>query len=711
MSLTPGLAVQILELVPARPRRGLALAEAVLGADTAPARLAGSPAEAQGSPQFLHDLARFVAHGPDAAPEVTLDELLEIRIARLGPEPQRRLLESVAVAGQPIPQATALRAAEVDHDARATVQQLLGMGLLRSLSAADGDRLDAYHERTREVVLAHLDGPALRQRPATASPPHLEQDPPPQDHELLARLFRGAGDLPRARHHAASPPAPPSRPATSTAPPPSSSSPPTSPRPPRPPTSTRRGEPSPAPAEPRRRRVLPGRKDRPDKPAAPVAGHAPPDRPAPPCTCSRPATSRPAAPPSPRASPPPASPPPSASMGGRLAALWRRGQMAVRGLQWTERPPPRAPPIDLARVDLLHAAALGELASDPPAAVNVQAQHLLLALQTGEPRRVAHALVVEASLAAHLGPGGRSRMEVSLAEARRLATVLEDPLLASHADLVETAAASLHADWRLALARAEALHRSRGDDDRGLPWARQVARLQELRALHRLGRWTTLQARLPPLLAPAIDRDDRCAIVWLHALDVWLHLAADDLDAARRSLTTAEVAWPYPPAAGYHAQHLELAEARSAVLLYAGEPARAWRAAQDDAPHLARTGLLQAPALQQVAHDIRGRSALAAWRVAPKDQALRRAALRAADDLQASGARGHADLLRAGAHDPDPAVAYAAGARLLHSAAHSFESQDLAIQLAVTRLRLGDPAALAALGVRDPIRLAAVLAP
>ena len=712
MSDTPGLTVQILDLSPLDPAEALTLAEAVLGQDTAPARLARLASEAQGSPQFLHDLARFVAHGPDAAPEVTLDELLEIRIARLGPEP-RRLLESVAVAGQPIPQATALRAAAIGHDSRAVVQQLLGMGLLRSLSAADGDRLDAYHERAREVVLTHLDGPGLRQRSHSLAAA-LEADPPPQDHDLLARPHRGAGDLPRASHHAlaAAAAAQSARSwdraasllklAADLASPAEAAA-----------LLSRRGETlaragrSAAAAE----SYLSARTgDHAPRRGSPhdlhltaqaavhllTSGHRQAGLAALAEGFAAAGLAR-----------------PSATMGARLAALWRRGQMAVRGTQWTERPASAVPPAELARVELLWAAALGELASDPAAAADIQAQHLLLALQTGEPRRVAHALVVEASLAAHLGPGGRTRMEVALAEARRLATALDDPQLAGHADLVEAAAASLSADWKLALARAEALHRSRGDDDRGLPWTRQVARLQELRALHRLGRWTTLQARLPPLLAPAQDRDDRCAIVWLHALDVWLHLAADDPDAARRSLTTAEVAWPYPPAAGYHAQHLEIAEARCAVLLYTGEPARAWSAAQDDAPHLART-TLQAPALQQLALDIRGRSALAAWRAAPRDLTLRRAALRAADDLQASGARGHADLLRAGAHDPDPAVAYAASTRLLHSAAQSFESQDLAILLAVTHLRLGDRAALAALAalaVRNPLRLAAVLAP
>jgi hypothetical protein len=305
-------------------------------------------------------------------------------------------------------------------------------------------------------------------------------------------------------------------------------------------------------------------------------------------------------------------------------------------------------------------------------------------------------------------------MEVALTEARRLAARIDDPQIAQLADLCETAATSLSGDWSLALARAEAL--ARHDDDRGLPWSRSVRQLQELRALFHLGRWSALQAKLPAALAAAEDRDDRVARVWTHALHACLQLAAGDPDAARRDLAAAEAAWPAAPAHGYHVQHLQIAEARTAVLLHTGEVQRAWQTVHDDAPHLARAGFTQAPALHALALDVRARSALAAWRRQPRDQALRRAALRAADDLQAVGARGHADLVRAGAHDPDLTHAYTApqSVRLLRSAAAAFEASHLGIHLAVARIRLGEPAGpvlLAAQGIRDPDRLAAVLAP
>ncbi|MBL9103419.1 MAG: serine/threonine-protein kinase PknK [Myxococcales bacterium] len=714
MSDTQGLDVRVVELSPLDASEALRLAEAVLGQDTAPARLRKLANEAQGSPQFLHDLARFVAHGPGASPELTLDELLEIRMARLAAAP-RRLLEVVAVAGQPIAETFALKAAGVEQDGHAAVQQLLALGLLRSLSAADGDRLDAYHDRAREIVLTHLDGPGLRQLHQDLAAA-LEACEPTCDPLLLVRLHRGAGDLLRARQHAANAAASAfekrlwDRAASLYALAADLSSSPSSASEfhlHRADALARSGR-SAAAAE-AYLAARTGTEEHPGRWNPPAvrltafasallltAGHREAGKAALAAGFAAVGLS-----------------PPAATVGARLAALWRRGQMAVRGTAWTERAAASVPEAELARVDLLWAAAIGDLACEPVAAADVQAQHLLLALQTGEPRRVARALVVDAGLAAHLGPGGRTRMEVALQEARRLAQRLGDASIAALADLVEGSAASLAGDWLMALARAEA---RTVDDDHGLPWTLWVAHLQGLRALHQLGRWTTVQARLPGLLGLATDRDDRCARVWLHALAVWNLLAANDVEAARRELAAAEAAWPYPPAAGYHLQHLQIAEARTAVLLYAGEPARAWQAVLDESPAFMRSGHLQTPAFLLSALDIRARCALAALRGSPRDGSLRRAALRAADDLQATGGRGHADLVRAGASDPDLQTAYAspAAARLLHSAAHAFEAAQLGIHLAVARLRLGDPAASAALtaqGARDPRRLAAVLAP
>lgn len=698
MSLATGLEVQVLELGPLAPDETLALAEAVLGADTARARLNGLAAEAQGSPQFLHELARFVAHGPDAAPEVTLDELLEIRIARLS-EAQRRLLDVVAVAGGPVSARLALRAAEVQQDARSVVQQLLGMGLLRSLSAAEGEHLDTYHERTREVVLAHLDGSALRGLHADLAA-HLENVADP-DAELLARLFRGAGDLARARHYAALAAlaardrgqferaaalfhlaaelstseaagfhiergdalarAGRSRAAAEAY------------------LAARTGSDSDTTIGLHARAALhllttghleAGRKILAEGFA--LAGLAPA----------------------------------ATSVRGRLAALWRRGQMAVRGLQWTERPASAQQRGALARVDLLHAAAMASMATDLAAAADIQAQHLLHALQAGDPRRVGRALVLDAGLAAHIGPSGRGRSDALLAEARALAVRLGDLQLGFWIDLFELAVDGLGADLAATLRRVDSLAAA---DDGGiaLPHNRATIHFYGVRALFKQGRWLEVGERIQSLLGPAIDGDDRLAQVWLRAFHVWIQLARDDLAAARGELEAAESAWPHAAAQGYHLQHLQIAVARTAILLYNGDGAGAWQAIQREAPHFARSGVAQAPALRILFADLQARSAVAAWRQQPGDLTMRRTAVRVVDDLQRLGARGLASLVRASLN-PESAD------ELLRGAAAEFKARGQAIHHAAALLRLREPAAATALrtqGITAPDRLAAVFAP
>ncbi len=692
MSLQTGLSVQAIELGPLGPEETFALASAVLGADTAPARLAKLAAEAQGSPQFVHDLARFVAHGRGAAPEVTLDELLEIRIARLS-APQRRLLDLVAVAHGPVLAATALRAAEVAKDARAVVQQLLALGLLRSLSAADGEHLDAYHDRTREVVLAHLDGTSLRALHSTLAV--ALRDDHSGDHELLSRLYRGAGELPQARQHADLAAAAAVRARdfdraaavllrTAEWSPSDASS-----------LHAQRGD---ALARAGRSRAaaeayLAARTGADSEARLGhcalaalhllTSGHLEAGRKvlaegfaAAGLTLS------------------------ATSVRGRIAALWRRGRMAVRGLQWVERPAAELPRGALARVDLLRAAAVGALLVDPTGAADIQAQHLLLSLQTGEPHRIGRAVAVEAALAAQLDPAGESRAQAMLAVARKLVDRLGDPETRALVALVELSDTTLRGDFTGTLARADALSAA-VDVDLVLPQARQAAHAHALSALLQLGRLPQLAERLPLRLAAALEVDDRAALVTLHGLDLWSRLARDDLTGARETLAASERAWPDPGSLGAHEPQRQQCHARAVFHLYTGHPLLALKALQ------AGPTVQDTLATRTASQELAARVHVAAWRQQPGDPALRRAAIHAVDQLQALGELASAGLLRASLY-PESAE------QLLRGAAEAFAARGRAIHQAAVLLRLRDPAgaaALRALGIVDPDRYAGLLAP
>jgi len=110
-----------------------------------------------GNPFFVAELASYLQSGAsDAELPVRLDQVIGARIAKLGDVP-RRLLETVAVAGEPVsPRVLAttldLSAEELERELR-----ILRVGhLLRAPGGWAEGRVEAYHNRIRESVLASL---------------------------------------------------------------------------------------------------------------------------------------------------------------------------------------------------------------------------------------------------------------------------------------------------------------------------------------------------------------------------------------------------------------------------------------------------------------------------------------------------------------------------------------------------------------------------
>ncbi|WP_437726391.1 hypothetical protein [Sorangium sp. So ce861] len=116
-------------------------------------------AEGHHSPLFITELSRLAAESGDlggAAPD--LSALLAGRIERL-PAPARRLLEVVAVAGQPIARRTAARAAAAEGEALdepEALSRLVAAQVVRVREAHDREELLPYHDRVGEAVLAAL---------------------------------------------------------------------------------------------------------------------------------------------------------------------------------------------------------------------------------------------------------------------------------------------------------------------------------------------------------------------------------------------------------------------------------------------------------------------------------------------------------------------------------------------------------------------------
>ena len=116
--------------------------------------------ESGGNPFFVHELVQCAAASLDvverpAAGSLVLDEVLWSRIQSLSDEP-RRLLEVIAVSGQPLRLTEARHAADLSLDEHGALAVLRSGRLIRSSGSADREEVETYHDRIRETILSHL---------------------------------------------------------------------------------------------------------------------------------------------------------------------------------------------------------------------------------------------------------------------------------------------------------------------------------------------------------------------------------------------------------------------------------------------------------------------------------------------------------------------------------------------------------------------------
>ena len=113
---------------------------------------------------------------------------------------------------------------------------------------------------------------------------------------------------------------------------------------------------------------------------------------------------------------------------GLLRLLMHRAQLWTRGLEFVERPAGRCDPAALARFDACWSIATGLAVVDTTRASALQSYSLLLALELGEPSRVARAFAMEAGFSSTDGLGAQERTAVLLVRSRGLARQVGDPV-------------------------------------------------------------------------------------------------------------------------------------------------------------------------------------------------------------------------------------------------------------------------------------------
>ncbi len=704
-TFSPFLRVLLQEAIDGSPRRdhrevalapltlaeGRELALRLIGQDD-PAAVALAETivrEAGGNPYFVYELVEYLTEGGELgeggtlSTHFSLDSVLGRRIHKL-PAEAESLLEVLAVAGKPLRQAIACKAADVGALGFSGLALLRAQHLVRGTGLGSLDEVETYHDRIRETVVNQLD--ANRRRELNQRLARELEQAGGADPETLGVHFEGAGELAKAGHYYAlsadeasealafdravklyrrALELGPADPAAARR------------------IRTRLGDAlanvgrSVEAAQAYQEAAVDADKlelielERRAAYQFLVSGHIDEGLSAfgailDPMGLSLPRTPRRAF----------------------MRLLLSRARLRVRGLRFRERSAAEVPGETLELIDIYRSVAVGISVVDVIRGADYQTRSLLLALKAGEPLRIALALGWEAVHVACQGRPAWRRTQRLVAAAGGLADRLGHPHALGMASLSAGAAEFLigrYASGLELLDRAEAIFRERCT---GVIWELDTARIFCLWSLFYLGRLAELGTRCHDIFQEARDRGDRYMVATPGPfVGTVVRLAEDDVEGARRFASQALGEWSHQ---GFHIQHLNFYYGNLYIDLYAGDAAGAWRRITETEPVLESSLLLR---IQQVHADViqhTGRCAVAMAAVSADPRPLLRVAEKSArrlDRQQLPWTCALSQLIKAGVASVRGDAGRAL--QLLADATGRFESADMGVFAASARRHLG----------------------
>ncbi len=422
---------------------------------------------------------------------------------------------------------------------------------------------------------------------------------------------------------------------------------------------------------------------------------------------------------------------PRTPLGALISAFFWQARVWLRGFAFTERDQADIPGRELARMDTCWSLCIGLVMTDTVRSLAYISRFLLLALRSGEPYRVALALAVEAAATGALGGAGlRRRTDRLLGRADALSRRTGYPHAIGLTETCVSAARFCQGEWKESSEAGERAIRIFREQCTGVAWELSTARLFTLGSIFFQGRLRDLARRVPRLLDEAKQRGDIYAAANYRTtvcMAAWL--VNDDVDTLRHHLNEARADWSFE---GYQIQSMNLIWAECLLDFYSGKYAAPWIRLQREWSAIKRSKLLWLQLYRVEIGFIRAASALLAARSIADEEsskerrALLRTAARAARQLRREnfpGARPYCRLLRAALArergDTERAMA------LLSVAAEGFDAADMVLYAAAARRHLGrmaggEPgqnlvrdadALFARETVKNPERMAAMLAP
>jgi serine/threonine protein kinase/tetratricopeptide (TPR) repeat protein len=642
--------------------------------------------ESEGNPLFVEELVRHTAsrrrRGDNR--EISLEQLVLARLDGL-PDTARRLLEVVAVAGRPVPQNLACGTADLEPDDHTVLDLLRAQHLVRTHGAREADTVECYHDRVRLAVLGQISRADLAQHHRNLADAFEREggDPEVTAHHFqaagvperavqfacvaaeraavalafnrAAELYRLAhtwsGDVPRhdlLRRRAdvlvlagrCAESAPLYLEAAAASPP--------------------------AEALELRRRaaeqyLVSGRIDEGVKHLRPVLSEVG------------------------------LSYPPTPSR-ANMSIITRSTQLSLRGIGFRVTNEADIPALDLLRTDVCLSAGKGLGFVDPVRGYSFFLRGLLLALQTGEPRRVARALAQVGTMMISRGTvNAVSRGTTFIKEARKIADSLADPYLLGLTDIISGVAQITLGKWQHALELLDAGVQLLHDRCAGAAWEVGIAQMSAHRALLMVGNVGELASRSHAWLREAEDAGDLHGEVWAALFSGFSLLASDDVQGARDRSRAAIRRWSQD---GFHFQHMLALALETYCDLYQGRGGAAWQRLSEQWAAVESSHILHWQFLRIFGLQVRALAAIAASREQPHAEAvLIAAAERDATqlDLDAESRRDSA----AGAALIRACIAVRTGDRnqalaQLDLAISGFEATHMKLQAACARRRKGE---------------------
>src|SRR5262245_1909168 len=641
-------------------------------------------ADSGGSPYFAIELARSFRDGArdsmSRAGENTLDDVLWHRMQQL-PDSSIRLLEAVSVAGQPVRTEYAYAGGALTDRGQGPIVTLRAERLVRTTGPTLSDEIEVYHDRIRDTVTAHMD--TAKRASVHARLAYAMESTDDGDAERVGRHFESAGLVDRASHHYA-----------------------------------RAAERAVAALAFERgavlfRRAVDLRIEDDERKTTLMVGLAQ--------ALANAGRGAEAAQVYNRASE-------RAAAGETFAlryqaaaqycisghvnearAMFRTlmrdeglripstiagivASLAINRLRLRLRGLNTAPPLgtpstrDLRRLDLLWSCSTGLSAVDVLGVAAMQTRCLLLALQAGDPQRIARSLAWEAVMTSVTGSSGASRAAALLERADSVAASINLPQARAIVLLAKGWSAFLQVRLRESIRYCEQAEQLLREHCTGVWWEIGTLRTMIAWALVHCGDLSRLAQVAPGIMRDATERGDLFTKTNVATVAIaHLHLAADDPIEARRDIEEAMSAWPH---SGFHMQHVAELYGTVNVLLYTGEGDEAYARIEEAWPRM-RWSLHLANQFNRVMmRDLRARTALAA------EQQRRRDLIRVAAREAARIAREDAPYAAAFACRIEAAIAAARGRRddaiaLLHRDAAAFAHPALGLPGVATGPRLG----------------------